>query len=57
MATVGDLSTTVAQTNAQQAQTSQHMQAISNFLAFRPHDGGGVLSFMENLRDFMGWVM
>ena len=40
MATVGDLSTAVAQTNAQQAQTTQHMQALSDFLAIRPHDGG-----------------
>ena len=41
MATVKDLSTAVAQTNAQQAQTTQHMQALSDFLAIRPHDVGG----------------
>ena len=57
MATVGDLSTAVAQTNAQQAQTTQHMQALSYFLVIRPHDGGGALSFMVNLRALMGWVM
>ena len=39
-ATVGDLSTAVAQTNVQQARTTQHMQALSDFLAIRPHDGG-----------------
>ena len=39
MATVRDLSTAVAQTNAQQAQTTQHMQALSDYLAIRPHDG------------------
>ena len=57
MATVGDLSTAVAQKKAQQAQTTQHMQAVADVLAIRPHDGGGVLSFMANLRDLMGWVM
>ena len=33
METVGDLSTAVAQTNAQQPQTTQHMHALSDFLA------------------------
>ena len=40
MATVGDLSTTVAQTNAQQAITTDHMHAVAEYLAHRPHDGG-----------------
>ena len=47
----------MAQTNAQQAQTTQHMQALSDYLAIRPHDGGGALSFMANLCDLTGWVM
>ena len=41
MATVGDLSTTVAQTNAQQAITTDHMHAVAEYLAHRPHDGWG----------------
>ena len=57
MATVGDLSTAVAQTNLQQAQTTQHMQALSDFLVIRPFDGGGAPSFMVNLRDLMCWKM
>ena len=41
MATVGDLSTTVAQTNAQQAITTDHMHAVAEYLAHRHHDGWG----------------
>ena len=39
MATVADLTISVAQTNAQQAQTTLHMHAVSDFLA-RPRHGG-----------------
>ena len=39
MATVGDLAISVAHTNAQQAQTTLHMHAVSDFLA-QPHDVG-----------------
>ena len=54
MDTVGDLSTAWAQTNVQQARTTQQMQARSDFVAIRPHDGGGASSFMVNLRDLLG---
>ena len=39
MATVADLTVSVAQTDAQQAQTTLHMHAVSDFLA-QPHEGG-----------------
>ena len=39
MATVGDLALSVAHTDAQQAQTTLHMHAVSNFLA-QPREGG-----------------
>ena len=39
MATVADLTVSVAQTNAQQAQTSLHMHAASDFLA-QSREGG-----------------
>ena len=38
MATVGDLSTAVADTNAQQAQTTQHVHAVAQYLAARPQE-------------------
>ena len=39
MATVVDLSTAVAQTDAHQPHATQHMQALSDFLAIRSHAG------------------
>ena len=60
--TVGDLSTAVAQTSAQQAQTTQHMQAPSDFLAIRPHDGGrrhefhGEPARFDGLGDVKAWL-
>ena len=39
MATVADSTLSVAQTNAQQAQTTLHMHAVSDFLA-QPREGG-----------------
>ena len=39
MATVADLTVSVAQTNAQQAQTTLHMHAVSGFLA-QPRESG-----------------
>ena len=49
VATVGDLSVAVTQTNAQHAQTTQNMVAVADFLA-RSHEAGGVQNFMENRR-------
>ena len=46
MATVGDLSTAVAETNAQQAQTTQHLHAVAQYLAAQPQDGGGARNSM-----------
>ena len=40
MSTVGDLSTAVADTNAQQAQTTQHVHAVAQYLAAQPQEGG-----------------
>ena len=57
MATVGDLSTSVAQANAQMAQTTQHMQAVAELWAHIPYDGGGAMSLMVNRRGLMGWGM
>ena len=63
MATVGDLSTAVAQTNAQQAQTTQHMQALSDFLAIRPHgvwmchEFHGEPARFDGLDDVKAWLM
>ena len=39
VATVWDLSTAVADTNAQQAQTTQHVHAVAQYLAARPQEG------------------
>ena len=56
MATVGDLALSVAQTNAQQAQTTLHMHAVSDFLA-QPREWGGVQNFMESRRVLMAQGM
>ena len=40
MATVGDLTISVAQSNVQQAQNNQHMHAVSDFLALKTLEGG-----------------
>ena len=37
MATVGDLSVLVGQTNAMQAKNTQNMHAVADFLANKPH--------------------
>ena len=44
MATVADMTLSVAQTNAQQAQTTLHMHAVSDFLA-QPREGGPLPEF------------
>ena len=57
MATVVDLALSVAQTNAQQAQTSLHMHAVSDFWA-QPREGGGsVQNFMVSRRVVMAQGM
>ena len=60
MATVGDLALSVAQTNAQQAQTTLHMHGVSDFLA-QPREGGGgvggVQNFMVSRRVLVAQVM
>ena len=40
VATVGDLSISVAQTNAQQAQTTKHVHSVVDFLARKSSEGG-----------------
>ena len=56
MATVGDLALSVAQHNAQQAQTTLHMHAVSDFLV-PPREVGDVLNFMASRRVLMAHWM
>ena len=52
MARVGDFELSVAQTSAQQAQTTLHTHAASDFLA-QPREGGGVQNFTASRRVLM----
>ena len=62
MATEWDLSTTITPTNSQQAQTTQHMHALSDFLAIRHHDWGARPEFhsdparFDGLGDVKAWL-
>ena len=56
MATVGDLALSVAQTNAQQAQTTLHMHAVSEFWSNHVKVGG-VQEFMASRRVLMAQGM
>ena len=56
MATVGDLALSVAHTNAQQAQTTLHMHAVSDFLA-QPREGGRAQNFIVSRRVLMAQWM
>ena len=53
MATVADLTVSVAQTNAQQAQTTLHMHAVSDFLA-QSREGGRCPEFHGEPAHFDG---
>ena len=61
MATVADLTLSVAQTNAQQAQTTLNMHAVSDFLA-QPREGGrrpefhGEPARFDGSVDAMAWL-
>ena len=61
MATVADLTLSVAQTNAQQAQTTLHMHAVSDCLA-QPREGGrrpefhGEPARFDGLWDVKAWL-
>ena len=57
MTTVVDLSVAVAQSNVQQAQTTQHLHAVADFLTRRSPKVGGDLNFMVSLRVLIGAVM
>ena len=52
MATVADLTLSVAQTNAQHAKTTLHMPAVSDFLA-QPREVDSAQIFMVNRRVLM----